>query len=192
MSNKSNLNGIAEDILYLKKMIKTSRDIFAHYKKIFVVWGFINVLGGTGSFLLLIYSLAAFIPLIWILLVPVGIVFSFISGMNTARTFKINPLFTKILMALWMCSIAGIAIISLTAIFIQDLQAQYIPGLSFIILGISMISSAVLFESKAGFLLGILFFLTAVVTLLFPFYATLAQGIVIGGGLLFFGIKKNV
>jgi len=192
MIKPSKLNNIAEDISYLRNITKTSRDIFSHYKKIFIIWGLINFLGGTGSFLLIIHSLAAYIPLIWMILVPIGIIFSFIIGINTSRIFKINPLFLRILMALWMCSLAGIAIISLAAFFIPDIQAHYIPGLSFIIIGISMISSAVLFESKAGFILGIVFFLTAIGTLIFPFYATLAQGAVIGSGLLVFGIKKNV
>jgi len=192
MNDRSKLNGIADDILYLKKMVKTSRDIFIHYKKIFIVWGLINLLGGTGTFLLILSFLPEYIPLIWLPLVPIGIIFSFISGKNTARTFKINPVFTKILMTLWMCSISGIVIIFLAAICIQDIQVRYIPGLSFIILGIGMMSSAVLFESKTGYVLGILFFLTAFGTLLFPFYAALAQAVIIGGGLLLFGIKKNV
>jgi hypothetical protein len=181
----------AEALRALKDLVQSSGEKIRAYRKIFLVWGAVILFDAVLSQILVNIDMAGSIPLVWIPTLALGILLSRTVAKTIREETKINPLLLRYLAALWFGGIAVVVAFFAITTVVPMFSLMYLPALSFPIMGLCAFGSAVLFKSRLGYVLSILFFVALLPAALFPHHALLLQAILMGGGLLVLGISKN-
>lgn len=180
-----------EDVRALKEMVLNAGEKFRSYRFLFLLWGIVILFDASISQMMVSLRRVALIPFVW---VPT-IVFALILSSGVAKSIRaknrINPLLSRYLAALWFGGIAVVAALFAVTLAVPMYPLMYLPALSFPIVGLCSLGSAVLFKSRLGYVLSGLFFAALLPAAMFPQQALLLQAVLMGGGLLLLGIFKN-
>ncbi len=181
----------AEDISFLKDIIARTESRLLEYKKILVIWAVILIINNVVSQILIYAEITFPIPFIWTVTVAAGIIISHFAAKAVRRKTKINAFLARFIALLWFGGIAAIFILSGITFLIPELDPQYIPALSFPVIGLCIFGTASLFKARIGYFVSVLLFIAAVPAALFPQHGMLIQAVITGGGTLIIGLTKN-
>ena len=169
-----------------------SRRYFLPHRKIFLLWGAIQIAAGGGSQLLLVNGMSRWIAGLWLSLVAFGVVMSRSISHRLQATSGVKPALLGYFVPLWLGGTGVIISFFLLSVFVDAFSIKYLIALSFPVLALCILVSATLFQSRTLYTMAAVFLLAMLPAALFTEYALLIQASVLGGGLILLGVKRDV
>ena len=182
----------AEIRAILGDVASRSRRYFLPHKRIFLLWGLIQIAAGGGSQLLLVNGMSRWIASLWLSLVAIGVVVSRWLSRRLQAKSGVRPALLGYFVPLWMGGIVVIVSFFLLSAFANVFHLQYLVALSFPVIALCTLVSASLFQSRTLYGMAAVFFLAMIPAVLFTGYAFLIQAGLMGGGLILLGAKRDV
>lgn len=168
-----------------------SRRFFLPYRKIFILWGIIQIVAGCGSHLLLILGRDRWIAPLWLSLVAFGILASRLLSRRLQTRSGVKPALLGYFVPLWTGGSGVIVTFFILSAAFGSFEMQYLVALSLPVLALCSLVSGSLFRSRTLYALSAAFLAAAIPCAVFPEWALLVQAILLGGGLVLLGIKRD-
>ncbi|MBN2440635.1 MAG: hypothetical protein JXJ04_04800 [Spirochaetales bacterium] len=181
----------AEDIRFLRKVLQNAAIKLQAYRKIFLIWGLIILLNGTGSQLLVNFSRIELIPFLWLTTIAAGFILSFLIGREIRKKQQINPSLMKYMVMLWLGGTAVISMFFGINFLSPVFSLAYLPAFTFPVIALCTLVTAALLQSTLGYIFAGLFFTAAIPAALFPNYSLILEALLMGGGLLVLGLVRH-
>lgn len=169
-----------------------SRRYFLAYRKIFILWGIIQIAAGCGSHLLLSLGRDGWIAPLWLSLVAVGILASRLLSRRLQEKSGVKPALLRYFVPLWIGGSGVIVAFFVLSAAFGAFEMQYLVALSLPVLALCSLVSGSLFQSRTLYALAAAFLAAAIPSAVFPEWALLVQAVLLGGGLLLLGINRDV
>ena len=186
------LDSIDDVRAILGDVASRSRRYFLPHKKIFLLWGLIQVAAGCGSQLMLVLGKSRWIAPLWLSLVAVGILASRMLSRRLQAKSGVKPALLGYFVPLWIGGTGGIVSFCALSALCGAFGMEYLVALGFPVIALCTLVSASLFQSRTLYAMSAVFLAAALPAALFPERSLLIQAFLMGGGLILLGIKRDV
>ena len=143
------------------------------------------------SQLLIFLEKTGILPFVWIGAVACGFLASRFLSKRITRRQQVRPALLRYLVILWAGGSAVIFLYFLLAFFLDVVSLQYFTVLMFPVIALCILVTGAFFKSTAAYVISAIFLLSTVPAVLFPGTAMVLTAVVMGGGILVFGLIRN-
>lgn len=188
---KTEKDTVRNNIAFLRELSGELRSHFDPHRKIFILWGMLIASASLLSQLLLTLEKSGILPYIWITAVLCGFLISRFLSRGIISRQQVRPALLRYLVVLWAGGSAVIFLYFLIACFFNAVSLQYFAVLMFPVIALCILVTGAFFKSAAAYVISAVFLLAAVPAVLFPEFSMILTAVVMGGGILVFGLIKN-
>ncbi len=188
---KTDREQIHADLDFIRQLTADLRCHFAPYRRIFILWGLFLFIAASLSQVAVYINRSGYIAPIWLLFLFCGFAASALLSRQIRKTEHVTPAMLRQLILLWAGGSALIFIFFLLSFILHIFDLQYIVCLSFPVIALCTLVSASLFNSTTAYIISFVLFLATLPSSLFPEWGFAFQAVIMGGGILLTGIKKE-